>query len=144
MVEIIDQTRSYPQVARLEAALQAFMAEVGAEERELTLILADDAYIRKLNRRHRGVDAPTDVLSYPTHEPDDTGIPDIPHLGDIFISIETAARQAPEHGLTAEQEVGVLAAHGFTHLLGYDHQTEDAWQVFEKAQGRMLELMTTD
>ena len=117
------------------------MQERGVGEREVTVVLLDDASIRALNRDHRGVDAPTDVLSYPTHEPDDIGVPEVPHLGDIFISLETAAKQAAAHGHTPETEVAILAAHGLLHLLGLDHETEAAWETFENVQNRMVTLL---
>ena len=116
------------------------MAEWRAPGREVTVVLCDDETIQALNREHRGVDAPTDVLSYPTHEPDDVGVPEVPHLGDIFISLETASKQAEARGHAFENEVALLAAHGLLHLLGLDHETEDAWDVFENAQNRMMKL----
>ncbi len=116
------------------------MAEWRAPGREVTVVLCDDETVRSLNREHRGVDAPTDVLSYPTHEPDDVGVPEVPHLGDIFISLETASKQAEARGHAFENEVALLAAHGLLHLLGLDHETEDAWDVFENAQNRMMKL----
>ncbi len=116
------------------------MGELGATERELTLVLLEDAAIAERNAADRGVDGPTDVLSYPTREPDDVGFPEVPHLGDILISLETAARQAEEHGHSLEAEVVVLAAHGLVHLLGHDHQDDAGWQPFLAAQKRALEL----
>ena len=107
------------------------------------MVLVDDASIAERNRLDRGVEGPTDVLSYPTTEPDDVGFPTVEHLGDVIISLDTAARQAAEHGLEPTQEVLVLAAHGLTHLRGYDHTTEDLWRPFHQAQDRILELDRT-
>ena len=124
-------------------ALAALMADLGSHK-EVTLVFVDDAKIQRLNRAHRGVDAPTDVLSYPTSEPDDAAdgfvMPDVPHLGDIVISVETAQRQATEQGHSLTQEVKTLAAHALTHLLGYDHPTEEAWKRFRSNQARILTL----
>jgi probable rRNA maturation factor len=114
------------------------MAYLRLHKRQLTVVLMDDAAIRRYNREHRGVDEATDVLAYPTAEPDDVAVPAVPHLGDIFISVETAARQAAEHGHDLASEVKVLAAHGLTHLLGYDHPTEEAWRVFHHHQQLIL------
>ncbi len=125
-------------------ALTALMIDLGLSRREVTVVFVDDAKITELNRAHRGVDAPTDVLSYPTSEPDDITegfvMPEIPHLGDIVISVETAQRQAAEHAHSLVQEVKTLAAHAVTHLLGYDHPTEEAWERFKSNQARILTL----
>ncbi|MDQ3458286.1 MAG: rRNA maturation RNase YbeY [Deinococcota bacterium] len=138
MIEVLDETRRYPRPEALAAALERLMAALGAQG-ELTLVLVDDAGIRRLNLAHRSVDEPTDVLSYPLREPDDVGMPETGFLGDIFVSLDTAARQAPQHGHDLEGEVKVLAAHGLMHLLGHDHETEAAWRDFENAQRLVLE-----
>ena len=120
------------------------METLGLDDKEVTVVFVDDAKIHDLNRAHREVDAPTDVLSYPTSEPDDLEddlhMPSIPHLGDIIISLETAQKQAAQHGHSVEQEVKTLAAHALTHLLGYDHPTEDAWERFRENQTLILTL----
>ena len=146
MVEILNEAPRCPlelegEVAR---ALAALMVELALSHKEVTVVLVDDAKIRDLNSAHRQVDAPTDVLSYPTSEPDDLAdgfvMPDIPHLGDIIISLETAQRQAAERGHTLVQEVKTLAAHALTHLSGYDHGTEEAWEKFRSNQALILTL----
>lgn len=136
-VEVIDET-GYAEAADLGEVLEHFMAELGLVARELTLVFCDDARIRELNAAHRDVDAATDVLSYPTSEPDDDWHVTVPHLGDIIISVDTARTQAEVAGHSLEQEILILAAHGLTHLLGFDHPTEDAWNVFNDHQKRIL------
>jgi probable rRNA maturation factor len=84
---------------------------------ELALVFAGDRALRRLNRDYRGKDAATDVLSFPGSR--ETG------LGDVVISVETAARNARRLGRTTPQELDVLALHGFLHVLGYDHETDD-------------------
>lgn len=145
MVEILNEAPHFPlEVAALERALTALMVRLNLEHKEVTLVLVDDAKIQGLNLAHREVDAPTDVLSYPTFEPDDVAdgfvMPPIPHLGDIIISLETAQKQATEQGHTLLQEVKTLAAHGLTHLLGYDHPTEEAWKRFRRNQALILKV----
>ena len=139
-VEILDETQRYRPVDRLARALEALLAELGSADRDLTVVLVDDVAMHERNARDRGVDGPTDVLSYPTVEPDDEGFPTIPHLGDIFISLDTAARQAGDRDVTLEHEVLVLAAHGLTHLRGFDHTSEAAWAPFRASERRILEL----
>ncbi|BAC89184.1 gll1243 [Gloeobacter violaceus PCC 7421] len=107
---------------------------------ELTLRLTDDAEIRRLNARFRGVDAPTDVLSF-EFEADDTQalIAEEPlYLGDIVVSVPTATRQAREFGHTLEVELAWLAVHGLLHLLGWDHPDEQSWRAMVTQQARLL------
>lgn len=140
MVEILDETNRYQHAEVLAAVLTALLEDLGLEERDVTVVLVDDDTVRRLNKEHRGVDEVTDVLSYPTSEPDDRGFPAVHHLGDIFISIDTASRQALEHGHDLQVETLQLAAHGVTHLQGFDHRTEEEWQIFREAQRRIVAL----
>ena len=110
----------------------------GAEACEVSVLLTDDADIRQLNRDYRGIDAPTDVLAFAMREGEEGHVnPNL--LGDLVISLETAARQATTNdalsqtGGNLETEAALLAVHGMLHLLGYDHQTpKDATVMFEK------------
>ncbi len=86
---------------------------------DMSIVLTDDAQLRELNREYLGIDAPTDVLSFPSDEEDpETGTP---YLGDILISIPRAAQQAQAAGHPVEAEVQLLVVHGTLHLLGHDH-----------------------
>jgi probable rRNA maturation factor len=85
---------------------------------EVALVLTSDAPVRRLNARYRHQDKPTDVLSFPG--PGGEG-----GMGDIVISLDTAARNAPRFGRTLGQELEILTLHGFLHVLGYDHETDD-------------------
>ncbi|MBO8141428.1 MAG: rRNA maturation RNase YbeY [Firmicutes bacterium] len=100
---------------------------------EVSVTFVDDSAIRELNRDYRGKDAATDVLSFPLWEPDDIRLiredprrfPERPlPLGDVVISLETAARQAEEYGHSLGREVAFLCVHGVLHLLGYDHEDD--------------------
>ncbi len=90
---------------------------------ELSILLTNDEQIAELNRQYRGIDAPTDVLSFSQLEGEQVADGDADHvvLGDIVISVETAARQASERGCSTEDEIELLMVHGLLHLLGYDH-----------------------
>ncbi len=94
-------------------------------EFEVSVAFVDDSALRKLNRDYRGLDAPTDVLSFP--QDDEHGFPRPARqprlLGDIVISLERAEKQALQLGHSLEREVLYLAVHGFLHLLGYDHES---------------------
>jgi probable rRNA maturation factor len=86
---------------------------------EVTVLLTTDAGIRRLNRKFRGIDKSTDVLSFPSSS--ELAGPD---AGDLAISVSTAARQAHEHGHALSIEVKVLILHGLLHLRGYDHESD--------------------
>lgn len=98
---------------------------------EVELLLVDDEAIQELNRQYRDLDAATDVLSFPLLGADEAALfvlpPDgVQRLGDIVISVPRAVAQAGEYGHSAAREVAYLFAHGLLHLLGYDHEVEDA------------------
>jgi len=92
---------------------------------ELSVVLVDDAEMRTLNATYRHIDRPTDVLAFAMREGDGGGLhPDV--LGDIAISVDTAARQAAARGAAVADEVRVLLTHGLLHLVGYDHERSPA------------------
>ena len=102
-------------------------------ETEISVLLVDDAEIRKLNGEYRGKDVATDVLSFPLEEeleddmePVVIGGPEGRMLGDIVISVETAEAQAKAYGHSFEREMTFLLVHGVLHLLGYDHERSEA------------------
>jgi probable rRNA maturation factor len=110
-------------------SLVAFLGDVaravGARDRSATLALVNDERIRALNREYRGFDKSTDVLSFPAGEPPVEAFEGGDYLGDIVVSVETAERQARRRGSTLAKELRLLTLHGFLHLLGYDHETDD-------------------
>lgn len=85
---------------------------------EVVLVLAGDGTVRRLNARFRGKDRPTDVLSFPGPGGEEG-------LGDIVVSVAAAERNARRLGRSLDRELDVLALHGFLHVLGYDHETDD-------------------
>jgi len=89
---------------------------------EVVVALSDDATVRELNRRWRGLDKPTNVLSFPAASAPVPGAPI--HLGDIAIAYETTAHEAKAEGKPLARHLAHLAVHGFLHLLGYDHESE--------------------
>ncbi|GJN21063.1 hypothetical protein PR202_gb08510 [Eleusine coracana subsp. coracana] len=107
---------------------------------EVSMLLCDDNFIRKLNKEWRDEDRATDVLSMSQHIP---GL-DIPilQLGDIVISVETARRQAEERGHTFVDEIRILMVHGLLHLLGFDHELgEEDEEEMEKEEERILNTL---
>lgn len=107
------------------------------------MTLTDDGEIHKLNRQFRGVDRPTDVLSFPMYDLRGGDlIDDIPaQYGDIVISLETAKRQAEEYEHSIDREIAFLTVHSVLHLLGYDHEVspkED--EEMRRRQREILEI----
>jgi len=124
-------------IALLEVILQKAGEAEGVTDGEVDLTFVDDEQIHELNREYRGIDRPTDVLSFAMNEitndeleiiyeieegEDLESVPDV--LGDIIISVPRAKLQSEEYGHSLERELGFLFVHGFLHLLGYDHQDE--------------------
>jgi probable rRNA maturation factor len=95
---------------------------------EIALTVTDDAEIQRINRETRGIDRPTDVLSFPLEGNDAAGFVTPPgqprQLGDIVISLPRAVEQSVEYGHSLRREVAYLAVHGTLHLLGFDHESE--------------------
>lgn len=125
----------------MEAAVvgwaELLLSKLGLPEVELSIVLCSDPFIHQLNQSYRGVDAPTDVLSFAMGDGEDADLnPDV--LGDVVISLDTADRQAQEHGHPLDTELQVLLVHGLLHLLGFDHEEPE-----ERAemQGREAELL---
>jgi probable rRNA maturation factor len=111
-----------------------------AEETELSLVITGDEAVRKLNRRFRGVDAPTDVLAFGAEvEEQFVSAPESPpYLGDVVISYQRALAQAAELGHAVAEELALLVVHGVLHLLGYDHREEAAAQRMREREERIL------
>ena len=122
----------------LEHAALAVLEHQSADG-DLTIVLTDDAQLHELNRDYLGIDAPTDVLSFPASETD----PETArrYLGDILISVPRAEAQARISGHALEAEVQLLAVHGTLHLLGYDHAEAKEKARMWKAQAEVLERL---
>ena len=109
-------------VSRVAKKAEAMLRALEMPHAELSLVLCDDATIHELNRDYRGKDKPTDVLAFAMREGDFGDANDV-ILGDVIISLPTAARQAAERAKSLDSEVEMLLAHGLLHLLGFDHAT---------------------
>jgi probable rRNA maturation factor len=120
-----------------EAAQSALQAGGASTTADLTVVLTDDAQLHQLNQQFLGIDAPTDVLSFPAGEVD----PDTerPYLGDVIISLERAQVQAGDH--TLEDELRLLVVHGVLHLLGHDHLEQGEKETMWEIQREVLRLL---
>ena len=118
MIEVVNRQRR----VKIDTDAWASFAEnaleaIGNNGSSATIAFVSDKSIRKLNQQFRNVDKATDVLSFPADELD--------NLGDVAVSVETAARQAQENRLSFDDEIAQLILHGLLHLSGYDHETDN-------------------
>ena len=121
----------------VKKAAAAALESEGVEERcEISVTLADDAFIHRINREQRGMDKPTDVLSFPIGEMNyDSGCL---FLGDMVISLEKAAAQGEEYGGGFYHELQYLTVHSVLHLLGYDHMDEGEQKAVMRAREKEI------
>ena len=128
--------------AVIQRAIAAAAGMAGADtgEAELAIMLTDDAGIRTLNSNWRGIDKPTNVLSFPALQPSGgAGPEDAPRmLGDIAIAYETTRREADDEQRPFDHHLSHLAVHGFLHLIGYDHEKDDEAEVMEALETEIL------
>jgi probable rRNA maturation factor len=124
LIEFVNRQRKLPVDGEHWRAFTAQALKVApADGAGLTVAFVSDRAMRQLNRRWRGKRGTTDVLSFPSEQDafeKSVGL----SLGDVVISVEQAARQAAEHGLSFDGEVAQLILHGLLHLCGYDHETD--------------------
>ncbi len=140
-IQLANETERDLDLARWQDVIARMLEAAEVEPRaEISVTFVDDATIHELNREHRAVDRPTDVLSFPQFEPDEELPPEpLPYpLGDVVISLETTERQAKEYGHGFDRELGFLLAHGLLHLLGYDHMTPDEEAEMRARQRELL------
>ncbi|MCB0102062.1 MAG: rRNA maturation RNase YbeY [Anaerolineales bacterium] len=144
----IDNQMDFRDTALLERAALVTLETVSPQNPDLepdsatadmTIVLTDDRQLHELNVDYLGVDAPTDVLSFPAGEVDPET--EVLYLGDIAISIPRAAQQAQTGGHSVEAEVQLLVIHGTLHLLGYDHGTDEEKAVMWAEQAKVLERL---
>ena len=140
-VELFNQTEK--EITELDTVLKVLDSALKKENLDnvsFNLIIVDNEYIHELNRTYRNIDRETDVITFALEDEDSIVLPsDERVLGDIYISIDKAESQALEYGHSLLRELSFLAVHGFYHLLGYDHMTEEDEKVMFKKQEEVLE-----
>jgi probable rRNA maturation factor len=144
---IQDQQLTEAQERQVTAILDYGLQLFDKSAAEISLVLVNNDYIHKLNLDYRGLDQPTDVLSFALEEADGApppvesantaAIPEL--LGDIYISVPRAAEQAVTYGHSFERELGFLAVHGLLHLMGYDHQTPEETAVMREKEEEIMQ-----
>jgi probable rRNA maturation factor len=140
-VELFNQTEK--EINELDTVLKVLDSALKKENLDnvsFNLIIVDNEYIHELNRTYRNIDRETDVITFALEDEDSIVLPsDERVLGDIYISIDKAESQSEEYGHSLLRELSFLAVHGFYHLLGYDHMTEEDEKVMFKKQEEVLE-----
>jgi probable rRNA maturation factor len=141
-VDVLTESPQWDAQPGAEATVRRAIAQAAAVEgsadpaAEVSVLLCDDAVIAALNARWRGRDEPTNVLSFPAPPAADPAAP--AHLGDIAIAWETVIREAQEQGRPVSGHLAHLTVHGFLHLLGYDHGTDDEAERMEQLERDIL------
>lgn len=107
-------------------------------ELEFSVIIVDNERIHQINKEYRGIDRPTDVISFALEDSEDINIENYRILGDIYISIDKVREQAKEFGHSEKRELAFLTIHGFLHLLGYDHMEPEEEKIMFARQEEIL------
>ena len=121
MFEVFNETNEQVDIKDIESLLEKSIKFLNIENAMFNIIIIDDERIHSINKEYRGIDRPTDVISFALEDSDKVEGMEIRVLGDIYVSIETARRQAYEYFNTEKEELRFLIIHGLLHLLGYDH-----------------------
>ncbi len=136
-IEVINDTdEEIEEIGAIKEVLRVALEVEGLNHIEMNVILVDDEKIHSINKEYRKIDRPTDVISFALEDDKKSTVEvyDYRVLGDIYISVPTARRQALEYGHSFLREITFLTVHGFYHLLGYDHQTPEAEEEMLKKQ----------
>jgi probable rRNA maturation factor len=134
-----------PEPAWLEACRDfagAALRELGAKDWEVSIVLCGDPFIRELNEKYRGLEEPTDVLSFP-QQPPEGGMPRNRIAGDIVISLDSLTRNAEREGESRETELKRLLIHGMLHLQGLDHPDEEDSPMLRTQESLLEKLRET-
>lgn len=128
--------------AIIEQALKTLGIE---DDVEVSCVLVDDERIHEINREYRHIDRSTDVISFAMEDNDQFYVEGMPRtLGDIFISVDHAKKQAEEYGHSLRREMCFLFTHGILHLLGYDHMTDEQEKEMFGLQGKILGALSIE
>lgn len=140
-IEIFNQTeKEIEELEIVEKVLLSALKKEKLEDVSFNLIIVDNSYIHELNRNYRNIDRVTDVITFALEDEDSLVVAvEERILGDIYISIDKAIAQAEEYGHSLLRELSFLAVHGFYHLLGYDHMTEEEEKIMFQKQEEVLE-----
>lgn len=139
-IEVFNETGSNldKELNELKALLQNVCQDEKLDSGEFNVIIVDSNKIRELNKEYRNIDRITDVISFALEDDDTFNLEDYRVLGDIYICLEQALKQAEDYGHSFKRELSFLAIHGLLHLLGYDHMSEEEEKIMFKKQEEVL------
>lgn len=139
-IEVFNETGSNldKELNELKALLQNVCQDEKLDSGEFNVIIVDSNKIRELNKEYRNIDRVTDVISFALEDDDTFNLEDYRVLGDIYICLEQALKQAEDYGHSFKRELSFLAIHGLLHLLGYDHMSEEEEKIMFKKQEEVL------
>lgn len=137
-VEIINNVENISEINELDKLIDFTLKKMNVENAIMNVIIVSLDEIHKINKEYRGIDRPTDVISFAL-EDDHTFINlEYRVLGDIYICLDKAKEQALEYGHSLKREISFLTVHGILHLLGYDHMKEDEEKIMFNLQEEIL------
>ncbi len=139
-IEVFNETNSdiETEINDLRKLLQNVCQDEKIGSGEFNVIIVDSDKIRMLNKEYRKIDKVTDVISFALEDDDTFQLENYRVLGDIYICLEQALKQADDYGHSFKRELSFLAIHGLLHLLGYDHRTEEEEKIMFKKQEEVL------
>ena len=139
MFEIINEiNKEIDELNTLKELLDFVVKKENLNNCVFNIIIVDNTYIHKLNKEYRGIDRPTDVISFALEDYQDDVKLDIRMLGDIYISLDKALEQASLYEHSFLREICFLSIHGLLHLLGYDHMEKEDEIIMFKKQDELL------
>lgn len=139
-IEIFNETnKPIEELEIIENLLNYAIEHEKLDNLEFSVIVVDNEKIHELNKEFRGIDRPTDVITFALEDNEDFPMMDTRVLGDIYISLDKAKGQAVEYGHSFLRELAFLSIHGFLHLLGYDHMKEDEEKIMFDKQEEILD-----
>jgi len=139
-IDVVVDSSLWKEPGKMRSAVRRAVAQAASTQStsgaELAIVLTDDSAIRQLNRMWRGIDTPTNVLSFPAAAKQAADEP--LHLGDIVLAYQTIAREARAEHKPLAHHVAHLAVHGYLHLIGYDHERDADAVAMERAERDIL------
>ncbi len=147
MITLINKQQTPVNKEQLKKDAQRILEYLEYSDFDLGIMLADNATIHEYNKKHRDKDKPTDILSFPFHDKLKAGeriaaqTDEQKNLGDIIISPEYVQADLPNWGQSFDERMRVLLVHGICHLLGYDHIKDEDYELMQKKEDELLNLL---